>query len=296
MAKKDTVNALVSRGIKPEVAEIVANAGYTITTLKKAEPGDLSKYLSPEQAVEILKSVGVRVSIKKQKKTPKKKAKEEKLPPLKAEDIPTKSVPYSTTEKQVVDILEKSGGYLSRSIINELAQKIEKYGIKGKKLDKVVEKVVERMKEREIAPHEACGIVAAQSIGEPGTQMTMRTFHYAGVAEINVTLGLPRLIEIVDARRSPSTPMMEIHLDENIRQDKEKVAKVAGSIESTSLIDVASIDTDIANMEIRIRMNKERMGKKSVDYEDIASKLRKVRGAEVIEDKDSITIRIIDSS
>ena len=54
--------------------------------------------------------------------------------------------------------------------------------------------------------------LAAQSIGEPGTQMTMRTFHYAGVAEINVTLGLPRLIEIVDARRVPSTPMMSVYV------------------------------------------------------------------------------------
>ncbi len=59
-------------------------------------------------------------------------------------------------------------------------------------------------------------MVAAQSIGEPGTQMTMRTFHYAGVAEIDVTLGLPRLIEIVDARREPSTPMMTIHLARHI--------------------------------------------------------------------------------
>ena len=44
--------------------------------------------------------------------------------------------------------------------------------------------------------------IAAQSVGEPGTQMTMRTFHYAGVMELNVTLGLPRLIEIVDARKN----------------------------------------------------------------------------------------------
>ncbi len=95
MAKKDTVNALVNRGIKPEAAEIVANAGYTITTLKKAEPGDLSKYLKPEQAVEILKAVGVRVSLKKPKKKPSTKAKEEKLPPLKPEDIPVKSTPFT---------------------------------------------------------------------------------------------------------------------------------------------------------------------------------------------------------
>ena len=51
-----------------------------------------------------------------------------------------------------------------------------------------------------VAVGEAVGIVAAQSIGEPGTQMTMRTFHYAGVAE-QVPTGLPRLIELVDARK-----------------------------------------------------------------------------------------------
>ena len=58
---------------------------------------------------------------------------------------------------------------------------------------------------------EAVGIVAAQSIGEPGTQMTMRTFHYAGVAE-QVPTGLPRLIELVDARKEPKKPIMDIFL------------------------------------------------------------------------------------
>ena len=61
-----------------------------------------------------------------------------------------------------------------------------------------------------IDPFEAAGIITAQSIGEPGTQMTMRTFHYAGVATVNVTQGLPRIIEIVDARKVPSTPTMII--------------------------------------------------------------------------------------
>ena len=63
-------------------------------------------------------------------------------------------------------------------------------------------------------PHEAVGITTAQSIGEPGTQMTMRTFHYAGVATVNVTQGLPRVIEIVDARKVPKTPTMLIYLEE----------------------------------------------------------------------------------
>ena len=75
-------------------------------------------------------------------------------------------------------------------------------------------------------PGEAVGIVAAQSIGEPGTQMTLRTFHYAGVKEQNVTLGLPRLIEIVDARRIPSTPIMTIYLKVNTQRAKKAQLKL----------------------------------------------------------------------
>jgi len=68
----------------------------------------------------------------------------------------------------------------------------------------ILERVLKEFKSTRIEACEAVGVIAAQSIGEPGTQMTMRTFHYAGVAEINVTLGLPRLIEIMDARKSPA--------------------------------------------------------------------------------------------
>ena len=67
------------------------------------------------------------------------------------------------------------------------------------KFKQILDRVIKEYKSTRIEPCEAVGVIAAQSIGEPGTQMTMRTFHYAGVAEINVTLGLPRLIEIMDA-------------------------------------------------------------------------------------------------
>ncbi len=82
------------------------------------------------------------------------------------------------------------------------------------------------IEKREVDPYEAVGIIAAQSIGEPGTQMTMRTFHFAGVVEMNVTLGLPRLIEIVDARRIPSTPSMTIYLTKEYKNDGEKVKQL----------------------------------------------------------------------
>jgi DNA-directed RNA polymerase subunit A" len=129
-----------------------------------------------------------------------------------------------------------------------------------------------------VDPNESVGIIAAQSIGEPGTQMTMRTFHYAGVAEMNVTLGLPRLIEIVDARRVPSTPIMEIHLAESAEDDLEKVRQIASNIERTNLIDIADVETDINNMEVVVKLERKKMERKSVSAEEVMKALNKAKG------------------
>jgi DNA-directed RNA polymerase subunit A" len=104
-------------------------------------------------------------------------------------------------------------------------------------------------------------MISAQSIGEPGTQMTMRTFHYAGVAEINVTLGLPRLIEIVDARSIPSTPMMNIYLRDEYRLNSDLAKEVANQIEITRLNSIADIETDLTNLMIYIKPNLKTMKK-----------------------------------
>lgn len=105
----------------------------------------------------------------------------------------------------------------------------------------------------QIAPFEAVGIVAAQSIGEPGTQMTMRTFHYAGVAE-HVPTGLPRLIEIVDAKKEPKKPIVDIYLKSDFRTE-EKAKGVAYDLESVSIGDVAWISDDLERKRIIIRFN-----------------------------------------
>jgi DNA-directed RNA polymerase subunit A' len=76
-------------------------------------------------------------------------------------------------------------------------------------------------KNRKIPSGEAVGIVTAQSFGEPSTQMALNVFHFAGVQEMQITLGLPRLIEIFDARKQPSTPLMEIHLDHEYNNEKD---------------------------------------------------------------------------
>ena len=68
------------------------------------------------------------------------------------------------------------------------------------------------MKTAKITPGEAVGAVAAQSIGEPGTQMTLKTFHFAGVASMNITLGVPRIKEIINAVKEISTPIISAKL------------------------------------------------------------------------------------
>jgi DNA-directed RNA polymerase subunit A' len=98
-------------------------------------------------------------------------------------------------------------------------------------------------------PGEAAGVVTAQSIGEPGTQMTLRTFHFAGVKERNVTLGLPRLIELVDARKKPVTPTMDIYLDAKHRVSREKALEVAREIIFTRVNDlIEKTDVDYAGI------------------------------------------------
>src|SRR5208283_1016161 len=97
---------------------------------------------------------------------------------------------------------------LTPSLANQLEASLLEAKLTKKGVDQAVREAVKNYRKAMIEPGEAAGIVSAQSIGEPGTQMTLRTFHFAGVREQNVTLGLPRLIEIVDARKIPSTPMM----------------------------------------------------------------------------------------
>lgn len=104
-----------------------------------------------------------------------------------------------------------------------------------------------------IEPYEAVGVVSAQSIGEPGTQMTMRTFHYAGVAE-HVPTGLPRLIELVDARKAPKKPTISIYLTNEYSKSEEAVKRVAERIECVTLNEISSVREDFEKMRILVHI------------------------------------------
>ena len=110
--------------------------------------------------------------------------------------------------------------------------------------------------DKNITPGEAIGIITAQSLGEPSTQMTLNVFHFAGVQEMQVTVGLPRLIEIFDARKRPSTPAMEIYLEEHFNTE-EGAKIIAEKIKAVKLEDVSSqVNINFTEGSIEIILDK----------------------------------------
>ncbi|OPY19963.1 MAG: DNA-directed RNA polymerase subunit A'' [Methanomethylovorans sp. PtaU1.Bin093] len=162
---------------------------------------------------------------------------------------------------------------LPLNILQTLKEDVIKAGVNKKELEEIIEKVKESYEYAKVEPCEAVGVVSAQSIGEPGTQMTMRTFHYAGVAEINVTLGLPRLIEIVDARKEPSTPTMTIAVLEEYAQDRDKARKLAWEIEATHIDQLADVTTDALNMQLIIDLHEKTLMYRNITVDEIIEKL-----------------------
>jgi len=172
----------------------------------------------------------------------------------------------SYVEKKVAEIRKD----LTPSLAEQLKQSLTKAKLTRRGVDEAVREAVKNYRKAMIEPGEAAGIVSAQSIGEPGTQMTLRTFHYAGVREQNVTLGLPRLIEIVDARKIPSTPAMIVYLDKKRRASRDKAQEVATSITHTTLGDIAfSIESDITKMRIVVTLNTDAMRDRDVSLKEV---------------------------
>lgn len=104
-----------------------------------------------------------------------------------------------------------------------------------------------------VTPGEAVGTVAAQSIGEPGTQMTLRTFHYAGVVELSVPLGLPRIIEIIDAKRTPKNVITTVYLTDEYNKTKRHADEIATQLREVMLKDVSKIRLDLPRNRIKIK-------------------------------------------
>ncbi len=182
----------------------------------------------------------------------------------------------SALQKSIDEMI--GGLKLPQNVIDNLNRELKDRKVTKKQMEEIVKRLNSGYDNAKIEAGEAAGVVSAQSIGEPGTQMTMRTFHYAGVAEINVTLGLPRLIEIVDARKNPSTPMMTIFLEKDYLHDRDKARELAWKIEATYINVLGSMSTDITEMKVLIELNKKALAQRNMTSEEIAGKIEEELG------------------
>lgn len=120
--------------------------------------------------------------------------------------------------------------------------------------DHILGELENRWSRSMVAPGEMVGVLAAQSIGEPATQMTLNTFHFAGVSSKNVTLGVPRLKEILNVAKDIKTPSMVVYLDKE-NATKEDAKQMRNLVEHTSLRSVTAMteiyyDPDISSTNI----------------------------------------------
>ena len=160
----------------------------------------------------------------------------------------------------------------------QLKKFLAEKNISDDQFTEIIERVNSEYHSTRIEACEAVGVIAAQSIGEPGTQMTMRTFHYAGVAEINVTLGLPRLIEIMDARKEPSTPTMTIYLEPDFGADRDRAREVDWQIEAATLQEFGDITIDMEDMQVVVHLNSAVCEKRKISVSTIIETApRKIR-------------------
>ena len=99
--------------------------------------------------------------------------------------------------------------------------------------DWVIGEILHRFNMAKAHPGENVGVLAGQSIGEPATQMTLNTFHYAGVSAKNVTLGVPRLNELINITKNPKTPSLMVFLTGQAANDAEKCKEIWCTLEHT---------------------------------------------------------------
>lgn len=273
MARKDTMKALINRDVSEETAALLLTKYSSLSAISNAGETELVELgLMEEEARSVLAKIGKRPASSSKVK----KEVEEVVPVEPMEEV-TNFYQYNEGELRLKAIAERLDVHLPMKIIVDIAKRIENADLSDEICEKLIVTANRMYTAHLMDQNESAGVMAAHSIGEPGTQMNMRTFHYAGVANINVTQGLPRLIEIVDARRVPSTPSMNIPLTGTAAEDENVAKYVASNIEMTTLLDIASVETDITNMRLIVKPDARKMEARGISTEELVDRLNKVK-------------------
>ena len=174
----------------------------------------------------------------------------------------------------MADVYKKYEDFISPKLLEEIKTKVEVEKLSSAEITKVLDRVAEEFENSLVEPGESVGLVTAESIGESGTQMTLDVFHFAGVAELQVTMGLPRLIEIFDARLNPKTPEMEVRLKSKYTKDEKTIRRVASYLKEITLEDISSeFSLNLVKGSIEVVLDLEKIKAFGFEIKDIVSKL-----------------------
>ncbi|AAL62936.1 DNA-directed RNA polymerase subunit A'' [Pyrobaculum aerophilum] len=178
------------------------------------------------------------------------------------------------------ELLSKLSQVLPQPLYKEVEEAVR--DLDDEKALRLVYRVLKLYVTSLIDPGEAIGIVTAQSIGEPGTQMILRSFHYAGLREFSMARGLPRLIEVVDARRTPSTPLMYVYLKPPYNKSREAAESVAKKIQQVTLETLAKeVDVDYVAGTVTITLDQEQLKYRGLTLKDVEKIVAKAKGKDV---------------
>lgn len=124
------------------------------------------------------------------------------------------------------------------------------------------------------------------------THNTLNVFHFAGVSEMSVTSGLPRLIEIFDATKSPKTPQVEVYLQSKYKNSPKDIKRIAASLKETTLNDVVEeFAINSSKMKIEIRLDSSKLKEFSIKKSEVTNALKSVKAIEVKETKTMISVK-----
>ncbi|MFH0752080.1 MAG: DNA-directed RNA polymerase subunit A'' [archaeon] len=190
------------------------------------------------------------------------------------------------------ELIKEYKDRIPAKLLGNLKKEAEERKLTKPQLKKSLELLEKRYKDSKINPGEAIGLITAQSFGEPATQMTLRTFHFAGVSEANITLGLPRLIEVFDARKDIKTPLMQVYLKTPYNKDEKQLEKIIASIKEIPLEEILSeISLNIIKRNIELKLNKKRMSEIGITQANVIKTLKQsVKGSDVTEKENTITV------
>ena len=124
-------------------------------------------------------------------------------------------------------------------------------------------------------------------------EVITRTFHFAGIKERNVTLGLPRLIELVDARKKPVTPTMDIYLDEGSKKSREKAIDVARNILQTRVADLIEENTTDYNTEIKLVLSTNKLRNRGCTVSEVETALQSNKKFKIETTGELLTLKLV---